>query len=217
MPREQVRRHQRGRMLEAMARAVSDNGYTATTVQDVLKRAGVSSKTFYEHFDGKEDCFLQAYDAVVARVMEVVGSEYARGTRWPDRVGRGLSAFLGLVGREEGLARMALVEVLAAGPRAREHYQDAVRGFIVFYEPGQAESPHPERLPARLSEAVVGGITATIYHHLVTGQGRQIPKLLPDLLFCSLVPYLGHARAASAAGSARVEVAAGADHRGGGA
>ncbi len=204
IPREQVRQQQRIRMLEAMARTVGDKGYAKTTVQDVLERSGVSSKTFYEHFNDKEDCFLQAYDAVVERVMVVVTNEYSRVRRWPDRVQRGLSSFLRFAGDEEDLARMAIVEVLAAGPRARERYETAVRRFMGFFEAGRIEARHPERLPTHLSEAVVGGIAATMYHHLITGRAEQLPLLLPDLLYCSLVPYLGHSRAASAARRATV-------------
>jgi AcrR family transcriptional regulator len=188
-------------MLEAIARTVGDKGYAQTTIQDVLESAGVSSKTFYEQFSDKEDCVVAAYDAVVARVMGVVTKEYLQGSRWPERVKLGLAAFLRFFGYEPGLARMAMVEVLAAGPRARERYAAAVRGFVTFFEDGRADSPHPERLPAHLSEAVVGGITATLYHHVVTGQAEAIPLLLPDLLYCSLVPYLGHASATRAVSS----------------
>jgi AcrR family transcriptional regulator len=56
-------------MLEAMARHVGERGYAEASVQDVVERAGVSSTTFYEHFSDKLDCFLQAYDAVVRRMM----------------------------------------------------------------------------------------------------------------------------------------------------
>src|SRR4051794_31061826 len=61
--RDEVAASQRGRMLRAMAEAASERGYVNTVVSDVVERAGVSRKTFYEHFTDKEECFLASYDA----------------------------------------------------------------------------------------------------------------------------------------------------------
>src|SRR4029453_3157608 len=54
---------QRTRLLEAAGRAGADTGYAATTIEDIVRGAGVSKKTFYEHFSDKLDCFLAAYEA----------------------------------------------------------------------------------------------------------------------------------------------------------
>ncbi|MGH2822903.1 MAG: TetR/AcrR family transcriptional regulator, partial [Thermoleophilaceae bacterium] len=54
---------QRARLLEAVGRAVADKGYAAATIDDIVRGAGVSKKTFYEHFKDKLDCFLAAYEA----------------------------------------------------------------------------------------------------------------------------------------------------------
>src|SRR3712207_4871654 len=62
-PREVVWQSQRDRLLAAMADAVAEKGYAKASVADVIERAGVSRKTFYEHFANKEECFLAASDA----------------------------------------------------------------------------------------------------------------------------------------------------------
>src|SRR5215208_4754465 len=72
LAREEVLASQRGRMLEAMAQVVADKGYGAATVADVIERAGVSRKTFYEHFKDKEACFLAAFDTAVEIVLAAV-------------------------------------------------------------------------------------------------------------------------------------------------
>ena len=65
---------QRARMLDAMTWAVAEKGYPNVTVADVVGRAGVSRRTFYEHFDDRLDCFLAAYetgaDAVIAEISD---------------------------------------------------------------------------------------------------------------------------------------------------
>src|SRR6187401_183309 len=65
LAREVVLASQRGRLIDAMAVVVAAKGYTAATVADVIGHAGVSRKTFYEHFRDKEACFLAVYDAGV--------------------------------------------------------------------------------------------------------------------------------------------------------
>src|SRR4051794_5075686 len=78
LARADVMASQRGRMLDAIAQVVAEKGYGAVTVADVVERAGVSRKTFYEHFRDKESCFLAAYDAgvdVLIATMRAAGGE----------------------------------------------------------------------------------------------------------------------------------------------
>src|SRR3954451_610367 len=74
LTREEVAASQRGRLLLAMAGAAAEKGYAHTTVADVIAGAGVSRATFYEHFAGKEDCFVAAFDAGVEIMLGAVGA-----------------------------------------------------------------------------------------------------------------------------------------------
>src|SRR5881396_2849860 len=84
--REVVEASQRERMLDAVVRAVADKGYSGATVGDVVSRAGVSRKTFYEHFRDKEECFLAAYDEGVEILMKQIRAAGERATSWRDRM-----------------------------------------------------------------------------------------------------------------------------------
>jgi AcrR family transcriptional regulator len=203
LTREFVSENQRYRMLEGMVRAVGERGYAETTVQDVIARAGVSRRTFYVHFADKQDCFLQGYDEAMARLLASTRSAYESGSSWPERLERGLERFLAFFSSEQGLVRMATVEVLAAGPEALRHYDDGIKGFLAFFDDGRAESAHGDELPASLSETVVGGITATLRQRVVAGEASRVTQLLPDLLYFALAPYIGHARALRRADAAR--------------
>lgn len=72
IPRAVVADVQRGRLLDATAEVVAESGYLTATVHMILKRAGISRRTFYELFKDKEDCFLQAYQEAVDHVIELV-------------------------------------------------------------------------------------------------------------------------------------------------
>ena len=78
LSRKEVARSQRDRILRSIADAVAEHGYVMTPVADVLRRAGVSRETFYEHFANKQECFLAAYDAsadtLLASVREAARS-----------------------------------------------------------------------------------------------------------------------------------------------
>src|SRR4051794_9184420 len=121
-PREVVAASQRGRMLAAMAEAVGEKGYGPVAVADVIARAGVSRKTFYEHFDNKEECFLAAYDAGVEVMLDAIDEAIAAGSPGgPDTIARaGTARYLETLAANPAFARTFLIEVLAAGPRALE-------------------------------------------------------------------------------------------------
>ena len=72
--------------------AVSANGYGATRVEDIIALAGVSRRTFYDHFSNKEQAFLAAYDFVVEQLRIGVAGAYATGGTWASKVRRGLAA-----------------------------------------------------------------------------------------------------------------------------
>jgi len=203
IPREQVALDQRLRILEGMVRTVGDKGYAATSVQDVLERAGVSRKTFYDNFADKEACFLEAYDAVVARVMHEINKAPTEPGPWSLSVRRRLRAFLKFFAYEPGLARMAVVEVLAAGPEAIERYRAAVRGFIPLFAEGHRLARNPEQIPDEMAEAIVGGIGSVIYNRVAEGRSEEVPNLLPALLYFALLPYIGAAQATREANKAR--------------
>ncbi|WP_158884940.1 TetR/AcrR family transcriptional regulator [Amycolatopsis anabasis] len=114
--REQVVASQRERLLAAMAEVTAEKGYGATTVADVLNRAGVSRLTFYQHFFNKQDCFTAAYDAAVTALTDVLTQALDGGGGPWDAVERSIGAYLDTLAAEPVLARLFLVEAYAVGP-----------------------------------------------------------------------------------------------------
>src|SRR5215204_1386299 len=120
LDRDVVEASQRTRLLEAVGRAVAERGYGAATIDDVVRRAGVSKKTFYEHFADKEDCFLAAYETASEELFERVREAHESHDDWLDRTRAGIVAYLRWLAADPALARVYLVEVAAAGPHALE-------------------------------------------------------------------------------------------------
>ena len=92
-------------MLEAIAKAVAEKGYAATTVADVIDGAGVSRRTFYEQFEGKEECFLAAFDTGIGYLL----SEMSRATRgvgdWRERMNAGVRTMLAVLAADPAFTR----------------------------------------------------------------------------------------------------------------
>jgi AcrR family transcriptional regulator len=193
LPRPYFVRSPRERLLEAMVRVAAAKGYEATTVDDVVEVAGVSHDDFDGMFASKEECFLEAYDAVIDVLVAHVTSafESAAGEPWPERIAAGLGALVELLAAEADIARMAMVEVTAAGDDARARYRAALARFTPFLEEGRDYSRQSDELPPDTARFAIGGATSMIFDEIRAGRGPELQRILPDLVFAVLMPYLG--------------------------
>lgn len=193
LPRAYLVRSERERLLEAMLRVSAAKGYEATAVSDVIEVAGASRESFEEMFESKEACFLEAYEAVFDVLVAHVTAafEAAAGEPWPQRIVAGLSALVGLLSIEAGIARLAMVEVTAAGEGARARYRSALARFTPFLEEGRDYSGQSEELPADTARFAIGGATSMIFDEVRAGRGPELKRILPDLVFAVLMPYIG--------------------------
>lgn len=182
---------QRSRIHQAMIEVVSERGYPETRVVDVIGVAGVSRKTFYELYDSKEDCFLAAYDVLLGNLLTEAtdGYEARPGAPWAEKVGNALQALLEHLAAHPDEARFAIVEVLAAGPKALARRDAAIRQFTGFLEAGRSETS--VELPGITSLAIAGGINELLYSEILHGAAVRLPSRLPDLIFWITLPFLG--------------------------
>jgi AcrR family transcriptional regulator len=179
LSRAQVVASQRGRMLEAMARAVAEQGYAGTSVADVLSRAGVSRETFYEQFRDKEECFLAAYGACVDQLLETMVGAAGNGAEAPlKRFDRALKAYLEMMAGEGTLARVFLIEVYGAGPAATARRVEVFERFVdtvaEIFEPLE-----PERFEC---EALVAAVSSLVTIRVSSGRLDEMPGLRAPIL-----------------------------------
>jgi AcrR family transcriptional regulator len=200
LPPEVVSRSQRERLLEATMQIVAEKGYAATTVADLTKRAGISRTTFYELFADKEACFLAAYDNTVDGLVRRISVAYEAQERWPDRARAGLATLLEALAADPAQARLALVDITAAGPAAQRRFRVAVQRLTPFFDEGRDFAPGGRGLPANTSRMAAGAVVGLISDELVAGRADKLPSLLSDVLFATLVAYLGPDAAAREVG-----------------
>jgi AcrR family transcriptional regulator len=195
-----IARSQRGRLLEAAIRVVAEKGYGTATVADLTREAGISRTTFYEMFDDKEGCFLAAYDGVADALVRRVAAAYEAEGDWPRRARAGLEALLEALAEEPEVARLALVDVGAAGPAAQRRYRAALQRLTPFFDEGRDFAPGGRNLPANTSRMAIGAVAGLISDELAEGRAETLPNLLSEVLFATLVPYIGPAAAAREVG-----------------
>lgn len=199
LPRAFVVSNQRERIIDALAVVCATKGYAAATVEDIIAQAGVSRRTFYDLFSSKQECFLVAFELVMDRVLAVVERAYAsENGEWPQRMSRVLRTLLHQLAAEPELARLVMVEVLAAGQAALERRDAALRRFEVFFTAGATAVPLAGQEQRLLARAMIGGLAETLYNRIAAGETDRLADAGPDLLYCMLVPYLGHDRALAA-------------------
>lgn len=195
LDRETVLASQRGRLLFAMAGEVADVGYGETAVAAVAARASVSLRTFYEQFDGKQECFLAAYDVGVEILLAETQAVFDPSKPWREAAADVVRRFLEVLAAEPSFARTFLVEIGAAGAAGRRRRTEVLDRFAAFHvtlsrlarsqEPGLAE------LDAPLRVALVAGIDDLVARE-VAGHGvAGLAALEPALVRLIVAVYEG--------------------------
>jgi AcrR family transcriptional regulator len=186
--REVVLASQRGRLLEAMALCVAEHGYDATTVAQVIAQAGVSRKTFYEHFADKRACFLAAWETGtelllnhVAAAVEAIEDPRA----WQQRIGAGTEAFLEILAAEPAFARSFLIEVLSGGEDALAR-RATINGrfatlFAGAHAAARAAGAELPELPRWVFDASVCAASELLVEHVRTRGVEGLAELAPRL------------------------------------
>lgn len=182
IPRPVVAEVQRQRLCDAIVEVVADNGYRATTVDKVLKRARISRRTFYELFADLDECYLVAYQQATEDVLGAVAAACAEGDSPERRVEGGLRALLEYCAQEPQLARACLVEVLAASEAARARRRetiDEVADLLAGALGDRWGGGPPARLRARV---LIGGVHELIYDRVARGDHERLPDLADEIL-----------------------------------
>jgi AcrR family transcriptional regulator len=192
LPREFVAVRKRRRIMDAMAELSAEQGYEATKIADIVRRAGVARKTLYDNFDGKEEVFLAAFDSAVVEVWTQVEEACAGADpQWADRLAAGLRAFLAYVAENPAAARMCLIEAMSATPTASERYDDAMEKFVELL---RRSAPAETGLPETIEETLVGGVAWVLHQQIRRSGAERALDLMPELLDFILSPYHGVAK-----------------------
>jgi AcrR family transcriptional regulator len=173
----------RQRLLRAMAQAVAEKGYVATSIADIVARARVSRSAFYACFPNKETCFLAGYSEEADRHFELIAAA-ANQPDWWDQLRAGVRAYVRELELNPRFAKSFLVEILTAGPTAielRTVVHERYAGLMKdWYERAPAALALPA-LPDQIYRAAVGAtneLVATRFEREDPGDERALEQLV---------------------------------------
>jgi AcrR family transcriptional regulator len=181
-PASAPKQTQRERLVDAMIALAAASGYQSVSVAQVSSRAGVSSATFYQQFDDKEDCFLAAYQAARKRVFEGLRPVLADGGGWSDAARFTLDGLFERVQIDPDAGRVLFVEALAGGMRIRKERERLLRWYerrLQDFLDGPSGDGEILDIPVTALEGAARSIVA---RHLRTHSEERLPLLVEDML-----------------------------------
>jgi AcrR family transcriptional regulator len=186
VPREEVVANQRRRFFGAMVASVSERGYVATTVNDLVEISGVSSRTFYDLFPDKKACFLATLEATIEAAAAYAiqsNAEKLDGADggWEQQARLGFDAFARMIALQPAAARLAFLEAYPAGPEAVRLVENAATGFEWLAQQMLEQSPERAGMPAEMVTAHVGAQQEIARTRLRRGEEAELPDLLDGL------------------------------------
>jgi AcrR family transcriptional regulator len=195
--RQRVAEIQRTRMLTAMAEVACEHGSSSVTVAQVVERAGVSRRTFYEEFSDIEDCFLATLDEAWARASRRVLGAYEPQLRWTERIRASLIALLTFLDEDRFMGQLLVVESLRGGPSVLERRQRMLEPVIAAIEEGRGEGRKGAEPPPLTAEGLVGGVLGVLHARLSQPDPGRLIEMAGSLMAMIVLPYLGAAAARS--------------------
>jgi AcrR family transcriptional regulator len=198
LPREAVVRSQRERLLDAAARVTAKRGYDATTVADIIAEAGVGRETFYELFEDRRACVLAAHQKLLDDLIERVRAAYTGPGEWVERCRATLRTLLEWFAADPTAGRFLLVSPAAVGPEFHAIFESGFDRFVEVIDSG-LDVDLPDSYPLPATRLAVGAAISRVYGEVAAGRTEELPALLPQLTYETLVPFLGEAAAREAA------------------
>jgi AcrR family transcriptional regulator len=190
-PRGQVTEIQRNRLLVAAVETVAELGYARMTVAQVISRARVSRKTFYDVFADREDCFLAALDQGIERARALAEEAFGEESGWRDGICAALASLLRFMEDEPGIAKLCVVEALGAGERVLERRATVLAELARAVDLGRLDPEARGEPPEVTAEGVVGATFAVLHARLLEPRRKSLIDLLGPLMSMIVLPYLG--------------------------
>jgi len=178
-PRGVLAAGQRERILAAAEQLIAEKGCAGATIEGIVKLAGVSSVTFYEHFRDKDECFVAAFDSAVEELSAELRAAVSEDGSREERLRTGLATLLAAVDAEPARARLCFVEAQKGGPRLRARYDEMLDAATTA-------------LDDPLGQAIAGGLAWLLRERLELGGGGSARELLPEMTEVVLAPQPAH-------------------------
>jgi AcrR family transcriptional regulator len=194
----------RGALVDAMSRSCFERGYADTRIDDLLEETGLERAEFDRQFRSKEECAVAAVEAVLKEGIAIVSTAFTGDTSETESTLRALQGLLERFSRRPDKGSLALIDSRQRMPEAAyERYAGGFAILIAMLDRLRSESAEGGQAPPTAAKAALGGSEALIRREIARGRAAGLPRLLPDLIYSAVVPFLGQREALRVARQAR--------------
>ena len=171
-----------------MVDSCADKTYAATTITDIVKRAGISRTTFYKRFENKRACFDAALDSCIAEIRAAAVAAQSPADPPPAAVRKAVGAALELMAAKPALAQLVMSDAITVEPAILERY----RSLLIPALEGLWETADEPRRPGGDPSLAFGRAQILIFNAIAGGRTDRLPELLPEIVYIALLPFAGH-------------------------
>ncbi len=156
----------RRRLLDGLATSIEADGYRNTTVADIVRGARTSRRTFYEHFDSKEACFVALLTDANAKMIREISAAVDPGSPWARQVRQAVVAWIACAESEPAITLSWIRDVPSLGTAARDLQRDVMSAFVTMIQTlcdtDRWHAVRTEPVSAQLALMLLGGLRELI-------------------------------------------------------
>ena len=186
LDRDVVLASQRGRLLTAFVELASEKGYNAVTIADIVGHAGTAKRTFYQHFEDKQECFTQAFDVAGAAVITEIVKAGDAVDDPIERIEVGVRAYLSAMQEMPYFAKLFLTESLAAGPQIAARWMGWIElladGLVRWRDESRVKHPEVPALTRRQAIGVISALNELVRFEILKHDVPAVAEIADELV-----------------------------------
>jgi AcrR family transcriptional regulator len=186
----------RGRIVDAVTELIAEKGYPDMAITEIAARASVSLTTFYQHFDGKEAAFREAFLIGQQRTWDATLTHFEAAPDWPSAVSIGARAFLAFLATHPAIAHLGNVGAFTTGAVGLDLRAETLERFGSLLDGGFREYPDTDPI---VGEAIGATVDAMIFSWLRHEGAERLYEIAPTVVGIVLAPFVGNERACTLA------------------
>lgn len=174
---------------------VLERGYAETTVDAVCERAEVTGEQFHRYFPDLQAWVVATYTQINDEFDCCVRAAYEAADGWRESLRAAAYAAADFFAEHPREVRFGTVAITEAGEMVAARRDANLQHFVDLIDAGRQELPDPDALGRSVAESVIGAIFERLMKDAGRGGVGHARKLVPELMYLAVRPYLGHAEA----------------------
>jgi AcrR family transcriptional regulator len=132
MGRGEQDEEQRQRLLEGLAASIVEKGLPDTQLDDIVRHARTSKRTFYKHFPDKDACFVELANELSDEIRGQVRDAIDADADWQEQVATAVDTYLSILAADPAMT--VTFSAASLGPTIVRAQRDAIEQYALFVQ-----------------------------------------------------------------------------------